>query len=140
VRPYSSASRFKPGGDAKTAGRDLQVQAVLKGTIQKRGEEVVIVVELIHVAEDRRLWGDRYQGKLGQRLTLQQQIAEEVPAKLRLSLSGQDKQALAKAPTRSLKAHELYVQGRLEWNKRSQEGLKKGITYFEQAIEKDPNY
>ena len=141
VRPYSSAARFKAGSfDAKTAGRELQVQAVLRGSIQKRGEEIVIDVELIHVGEDRRLWGDRYPGKLADRLTLQQQIIQEVPEKLRLSLTGQEKQALAKLPTQSLKAHELYVQGRLEWNKRTRPGLEKSIELYRQAIDLDPNY
>ena len=75
VRPYNSVARFKPGSlDAKAAGGELQVQAVLRGSIQQRGENVLIDVELIHVGEDRRLWGQRYQGKLTERLTLQQQI------------------------------------------------------------------
>jgi TolB-like protein/Tfp pilus assembly protein PilF len=141
VRPYSSASRFNPGStDVKAAGRELQVQAVLKGSIQKRSEQVVIDVELIHVGEDRRLWGSRYQGKLADRLTLQQRIIQEVPEKLRLSLTGQEKLNLAKLPTQNQKAHELYILGRLEWNKRTRPGLEKSIDLFRQAIDLDANY
>ena len=140
VRPYSSAARFKAGStDAKTAGRELQVQAVLRGSIQKRGEDIVIEVELMHVGEDRRIWGNRYPGKLADRLALQQQIIQEVPERLRLSLTGQEKQALAKLPTQSLKAHELYILGRLEWNKRNRPGLERSIDLFRQATELDPN-
>src|SRR5262245_1358565 len=141
VRPYTSAARFKPGSsDAKAAGRELQVQAVLRGSIQQRGEDILIDVELIHVGEDRRLWGDRYQGKLAQRLTLQQRIVQEVPERLRVSLTGQEKQALAKLPTQHLRAHELYILGRLEWNKRTRQGLEKSFEYFRQAIDQDPNF
>jgi tetratricopeptide (TPR) repeat protein len=141
VRPYSSTTRFKPGStDAKTAGRELQVQAVLHGSIQPRGETVVIDVELIHVGEDRLLWSSRYPGKLAERLTLQQQIIQEVPEKLRLSLSGQEKQVLAKLPTNILKAHELYTLGRLAWNRRNAADIQKAIQYFEKAIQLDPNY
>jgi tetratricopeptide (TPR) repeat protein len=123
-----------------TAGRELQVQAVLKGAIQQRGDSVVIDVELIHVGEDRRVWGNRYQGKLAERLTLQQQIVQEVPEKLRLTLTGQEKQILARLPTRNQKAHELYTLGRLAWNRRNQADLQQAIEHFEQAIQLDPNY
>ena len=140
VRPYSSVSRFKPGTDAKTVGRELQVNAVLKGTIRKRGEEVVIDVELIDVKENRRLWGDRYLAKLAVRLAIQQQIAQEVPERLRLALTGDQKQALAQMPTKSLKAHELYVRGRLEWNKRTAKGLEEAIKYFNLAKEEDSGF
>jgi tetratricopeptide (TPR) repeat protein len=141
VRPYSSAARFKAGStDSKTAGRELQVQAVLRGSVQKRGDEIVIDVELVHVGDDRRIWGDRYPGKLAERLALQQRIIQEVPEKLRLTLSGQEKQALAKLPTPSLKAHELYVQGRFEWNKRTAPGLEKSIDLYRQAIDQDPEF
>lgn len=141
VRPYGSAARYKPGSfAAKTAGRELQAQAVLRGSIQKRGEDVLIEVELMHVSEDRRLWGNRYPGKLADRLALQQQIIQEVPEQLRLTLTGQEKQALAKLPTQSLKAHELYTLGRLAWNRRNAADIQKAIEYFEQAIDLDPNY
>lgn len=141
VRPYSSAARFKSGSsDVKVAGKALQVQAVLQGSIQKRGESVLIDVELIHVGDDRRLWGDRYEGKLADRLTLQQRIAQDVPEKLRLSLTGQEKKSLAKLPTESVKAHELYTLGRLAWNRRTEADFQKAITYFQQAIAADANY
>jgi TolB-like protein len=140
VRPYISPGRFKPGTDPRAAGRELHVQAVLRGNIQQRGENVVIDVELIHVGEDRRLWGDRYQDKLANRLTLQQRITQDVPEKLRLTLTGEQKRDLAKLPTKNLKAHKLYVLGRLEWNKRTDAALRKAIQHFEQAIRLDPNY
>jgi serine/threonine protein kinase/tetratricopeptide (TPR) repeat protein len=141
VRPYSSTARFKAGSsDAQTAGRALQVQAVLQGRIQKRGENVVIDVELIHVGDDRRLWGGRYQGKLADRLTLQQQITQDVPENLRLSLTGQEKRTLAELPTRSVQAHELYTLGRLAWNRRTGTDFQKAIAYFQQAIQMDANY
>jgi len=141
VRPYNSVARFKPGSlDAKAAGGELQVQAVLRGSIQQRGGNVLIDVELIHVGEDRRLWGQRYQGKLTERLTLQQQISQEVPEQLRLSLTGQEKQTLARLPTSSVKAHELYTLGRLAWNRRTQADFHQAIAHFQQAIQMDASY
>jgi TolB-like protein/Tfp pilus assembly protein PilF len=142
VRPYGSASRYKPGSfDAKTAGRALQAQAVLRGSIEKRGEDVIIEVELMHVGEDRRLWGKRYPpSKLADRLALQQQIIQDVPEQLRLALTGQEKQALARLPTPNLKAHELYIQARLESNKRTRPSLEKSIDLFRQATGLDSNY
>lgn len=156
VRSFSSAARYKDKPPLE-AGKDLKVQAVLKGAIQKRGEDVVIFVELIAVQDDQSLWKNRYQGKFAERLALQQSIVEDIPGKLR-----RDVMALAapapiakgpplpappapadagpKLPTTNLKAHELYVKGRLEWNKRSAESLKKGIGLFEQALQEDPKF
>jgi len=114
--------------------------APLRTAIPQRGEEIVIDVELIHVGEDRRLWGNRYPGKLADRLTLQQRIIQDVPEKLRLSLTGQEKQTLAKLPTQSLKAHKLYIQGRLEWNNRTVQGQEKSMDLYRQAIDLDPHY
>jgi tetratricopeptide (TPR) repeat protein len=92
------------------------------------------------VRENRRLWGDRYPGKLEERLALQQRIAQEVPEKLRLTLASDQKQALARVPTQNLKAHELYVQGRLAWNRRTAADLKQALDCFDQAIQRDPDY
>jgi tetratricopeptide (TPR) repeat protein len=141
VRPYGSTVRFKAGSaGAIAAGSELQVHTVLRGSVEKRGDDVLIDVELIHVGDDRRLWGERFTGKLAERLALQQQIIQEVPEKLKLALTGQQQQALAKLPTQNLKAHELYTLGRLAWNRRNAADIQKAIEYFEQAIVLDREY
>ncbi|HKB39313.1 MAG TPA: tetratricopeptide repeat protein, partial [Gemmataceae bacterium] len=139
VRPYSSTSRFKDK-PAAAAGRELGVRAVLVGMIQKRGEALQVRVELIDVGEDRLLWQKQYDGKADERLVLHRNIVQDIPDQLRFTLTGEQKRDLAKLPTQSTKAHELYVRGRLEWNKRTVEGLERAIRYFQDALASDPNY
>jgi serine/threonine-protein kinase len=141
VRSFSSASRFKDRSKGHVqAGRELQVPVVLTGTIQRRGEELVIFVELVDVQLDQPLWKQRYAGKFADRLTLQRDIVKDIPDKLRLALTGQQRQDLAVLPTKSLKAHELYVQGRLEWNKRTDAGMRTAIDLLKRAIAADPGF
>ena len=141
VRPFSSISRYKgPGIDPLAAGRDLQVQAVLAGSIQKRGEDLTISFELVDVRDKKQIWGDQYRRKSASVLAVQQEMARDIMDKLRPRLNGQESGQLARQPTQNLEAFRLYILGRVEWNKRTEEGLKKGITYFEQAIQEDPNY
>jgi serine/threonine-protein kinase len=141
VRPYSSVTRHKSGQrDPLLAGRELQVQAVLTGRVQKIREDLIITVELVDVAEGRSLWIEQYQRKYVNLLAVQQEIARASTDKLRLRLSGEEAGQLARQPTHNLEAFRLYILGRVEWNKRTEEGLKRGIAYFEQSIQEDPNY
>lgn len=142
VRPYTSAARHRGKDiDARTAGKALDVQAVVKGVVNKRGEQLVVIVDVVDVREaDRPIVTARYEGPAQDRLRLQQQILTELPEKLRLTLTGQQKQELARQPTQNLKAHELYVRGRLAWNRRTVADLKRAIDCFDQAIQLDPDY
>jgi eukaryotic-like serine/threonine-protein kinase len=141
VRPFSAVSRYKGREtDAPAAGRELQVQAVLMGTIQKRGEDLVISVELVEVSENKQIWGQRYDRKFANLLAVQQEIAQDITATLRLRPTGEETKQLAKRPTEDLEAFRFYILGRVEWNKRTKKALQRGVDYFEQAKQKDPNY
>jgi serine/threonine-protein kinase len=143
VRVIARNSAFKYKGqtvDPSKAGRELGVQAVLTGRVTKRGDMLIVSVELVDVSGDRQLWGERYNRKLADILAVQDDISREITEKLRWHLSGEDKQRLTKRYTDNTEAYQAYLAGRYHWNKRTEEGLKKGIDSFKQALAKDPNY
>lgn len=130
----------KRTGDPRRVGRALRVGAVLTGRVLLQGDNLVIGVELVEVASGRALWGARYRRGAGDILTVQEEIAREISEALRLRLTGAEQERLARRPTRSSDAYQLYLKGRFCWNQRTREGLTKGIEYFQQAVEKDPDY
>jgi eukaryotic-like serine/threonine-protein kinase len=141
VVPRSSAFRYRGSeGDLAAVGRKLNVSAILTGQVRVRGEELSIWAELVDVAEDRQLWGEHYSLKLSDILTFEQNIAERITDALRVTLTESDRDRLAKRQTESAEAHRLYLKGRYFWNKRSEEGTRNAIGYFQQAIEQDPAY
>src|SRR5205823_1869286 len=85
-------------------------------------------------------WGEQYNQKLTDLLAMQQDISREITDKLRLRLSGEQERRLTKRYTNNTEAYQLYLKGRYYWNKRTNDGLRKGIEYFQQAIAIDPNY
>jgi serine/threonine-protein kinase len=141
VRPFSSVSRYKGRGtDAPAAGRELQVQAVLTGTIRKQGQELLISVELVDVRANKQIWGQRYQRPLANLFILQEEIARATTERMRHKPTGRESQGLARRPTEDLEAYRLYILGRVEWNRRTKDGLRRGVEYFDRARERDPNY
>jgi serine/threonine-protein kinase len=137
----SSVFRYKGKDlDAQAIGRELNVRAVLVGQIKQEGDELRIGVQLMDVQGNRQIWGDTYQRKTADIQTVQKEIARNVSEKLRLKLTGADQTQLAKTYTRSGEAYEAYLKGRYHWNKRSDEGFKQAISFFQDAIDKDPNY
>jgi serine/threonine-protein kinase len=141
VRPFSSVSRYKwRGSDAPAAGRELQVQAVLTGTIQKRGQRLFISVELVDVRANKQIWGERYERPFANLFAVQEEIARETTERMRFKPTGKEAQGLVRRHTEDLEAYRLYILGRVEWNRRTKDGLRRGVEYFERAREKDPNY
>ncbi len=126
--------------DAQGVGRELRVQAVLTGRVIQRGDALSISIELIDARSNNHIWGEQYNRKLADLLSLQEDISKEVTEKLRLRLTGDQKEALTKRYTQNTEAYQLYLKGRYYWNKRTAEGFNSAITHFQQAIEKDPNY
>lgn len=126
--------------DAKEVGRELDVRAVLTGRVRHLGERLMIGTELIDVDTDAHLWGEHYNRKLSDIFEVQEEIAREISDKLRVRLTGKERKQLAKRHTDDAEAYKLYLKGRFQWNKRTRESLKKGIDYFQWAIEKDSNY
>jgi serine/threonine protein kinase/tetratricopeptide (TPR) repeat protein len=141
VMSRNSVFHFK-GKDADTqaVASALHVRAIVTGRVIQRGDSVQISAELVDAKDNSQLWGGQFSRKMSDLSLMQQDIAKEISESLRLKLSGEDKQRLAKGPTANGEAFRLYLLGRYEWNKREKESLKKGIEYFQQAIEKDPNF
>jgi tetratricopeptide (TPR) repeat protein len=137
----SSAFRYKGRDiDPQEVGRELKVQAVLTGQLVQRGDALAISLELVDARDSRQLWGEQYKRKLSDVLAVQTEIAREISDRLRLRLNGTEQKTLTKRYTENAEAYQLYLKGRFYWNKFTEEGLKKGLDYFSQAIEKDPNY
>ena len=101
---------------------------------------MVVEAELTDVANDSQLWGEQFKRKSSDILAVQEQISQQILDKLRLRLSSEQKKQLTKRYTDNSEAYYLYLRGRYHWNKRTEEGLRKGIDYFRDAIEKDPGY
>ena len=137
----SSVFRYKGKDlDVRTIGRELNVGSVLIGQVKQQGDELRIAVELMDVNGNRSLWGDTYRRKTGDVLAVQKEIARNISEKLRLKLTGADQTQLTKTYTDNGEAYEAYLKGRYHWNKRTDEGFKKAIGFFQEAIQKDPHY
>src|SRR6266436_4959696 len=98
--------------NAQAVAKELKVQAVLTGRMTQRGEGLSISVELIKAQDNSQIWGQQYNRKLADVFAIQEEIAKEISEKLRLKLSGAERQQLAKRPTENLKAFQYYMQGR----------------------------
>ena len=134
----SSVFQFKRAADqAQSAGRRLAVRAVLTGSVAKDPGGLVVSVELIDVATSRHLWGHRYQRPQADMAFLQDDIAQEVTATLNPAAG---KTNSRKPDLRSSEVYQLYTQGRFYWNKRTQDGFRRAIELFRQALVKDPRY
>jgi eukaryotic-like serine/threonine-protein kinase len=141
VKSRDSAFMYKgKETDARTVGRELGVRAVFKGRVMQRGDNLAISAELIDALNDNHLWGQQYTRKATDVFALQEEIAKEMTTALRMRLTGEDEKRMAKSYTANPEAYRLYLQGRYWWNKRTGDGLNKGIEYFQQAIDKDPTY
>ena len=141
VMSRDSAFRYKgKEADAQTVGRALGVRAIFKGRIVQRGDAMDISAELVDARDNSHIWGEQYSRKPSDIFALQGEIAKEITAALRLRLTGQEQERLAKAYTANPEAYQDYLKGRFWWNKRTQDGFNKGIEYFQQAITSDPTY
>ena len=141
VMSSSAAFRFKARGvDPQEAGRSLNVGAVLTGRLVKRGDRLIIKTELIKVEDGSQLWGAEYNSTLADIFSVQDEVSQKISQSLRIRLTGDDEEKLAKRYTKDAEAYELYLKGRYFWNKRNEEGFRNGINYFKQAEEKDPTY
>lgn len=126
--------------DAQAIGRELGVEAVLTGRLVKRNDSLTINLALVDARDNSHIWGEQYDSKLADVLALQQEIPGDIAEKLRLRLSGESKERLTKAYTSNTEAYELYLKGRYAWEKRTLEGAKQAVDYFEEAIKKDSSY
>lgn len=141
VRPIAVIRRFTdPNQDPAAAGRQLQVDAVLDGSIQKDQGRVRVTVRLIRASDGRQIWSGRYDEQAGDIFAVQDSISERVASELAGRLTSEERALLHKRYTADPEAYELYLKGNYFWEKRTREGTQKAIDYFEQALTRDPQY
>jgi TolB-like protein/DNA-binding winged helix-turn-helix (wHTH) protein len=120
--------------------RELNVDAVVEGTVLRVGSRVRITAELVQVSTDRHLWAETYESQIGDVLALQNRVSSAIVNEIRINLTQEERERLAKNPAVTPQAYENYLKGLYYWNKRSDENLTKAIGYFEEATHQDPQY
>jgi len=120
--------------------RELDVEAVVEGTVLRSGERVRITAQLIRVPVERHVWAQSFEGDLRDTLVLQKSVARSIAEQIQATLNQREQAALEHSKIVSAEAYEAYLKGRYFWNKRTGDGLKKAIEYFNHAIEKNPKY
>ena len=124
--------------DLKKIAAELNVQAILTGQVVQRGDQMTLNLELIDAKTENVLWGNKYERKASDLVSLQSEIARDVSSKLKSKLSSAEAASVEKTYTTNSEAYQLYLQGRYHWNKRQTTELEKAIVFFKQAIEKRP--
>ena len=138
VKARSTVFHFKgKGATPQQVGSELSVQAVLNGRVTQRNDQLTLSLELVDARTGDQIWGEQYNRKTADLVTLQNQIARDVSSKLKTKLSMANEQKLAKTYTENTEAYKLYLQGVFYWN---QLNSAKAIECFQQAVAIDPNY
>jgi DNA-binding winged helix-turn-helix (wHTH) protein/TolB-like protein/tetratricopeptide (TPR) repeat protein len=141
VRPTSSIRKFAdPQQDSLAAGRELRVDSVLDGNIQKVGDQLRLTARLVRVSDGSTIWADKFDTQFTNILSVQDDISEKVARALAPKLSGEEKQGLSKRYTDNVEAYQLYLQGRYHWSTLRNDDITSSINYYRAALEKDPNY
>jgi serine/threonine protein kinase/Tfp pilus assembly protein PilF len=142
IVPARSSSFYFKGKDIspQEIGEKLKVSNILEGTLRKSGNRLRITVSLINASDGFPIWSDQYQRDEEDIFDLQDKISLDIVDNLKVKLLGEEKAQLVRRNTQDPEAYNLYLRGRFFWNKRTEEGIKKAIDYFEQAIAKDPDY
>ena len=135
VMAYKGAGKPLP-----QIARELNVDAVVEGTVLRSGDQVRITAQLIEAAADKHLWSQSYEGELRDTLALQNRVASAIADQIRINLTPREQAALKSAKAVNPEAYQSYLKGRYFWNKRTADGLKVALAYFKQAIEEDPKY
>src|SRR2546427_3733566 len=133
VMVYKGAHKSLPD-----IARELNVDAVVEGTVLHSGNRVRITAQLIYAATDRHLWAESYERDVRDILGLQREVAKDIVDEIRIKVTPEEQVLLSGAPPVNSEAYEAYLKGRYYWETRTEEGLRKAISYFEEAIEKDP--
>src|SRR5262245_48190961 len=144
VRPTSAVRKYA-GGEANppnpvVAGRELDVDSVLEGSIRKSGERIRVTVQLVNVRDGAPLWAEKFDKKFTDILSVQDEVAEQVSQALLLQLTGDEQRLLTKRYTNNVEAYKRYLEGRYFLNRRTEAGLQKCLESFQQAIKLDQQY
>jgi DNA-binding winged helix-turn-helix (wHTH) protein/TolB-like protein/tetratricopeptide (TPR) repeat protein len=141
VRPTSAVLRYNTEeSDSLRAGRELRVDMVMEGKIQREGQRIRVTVQMLRVHDGESMWAEPFDESFTNIFSVQDSISRRVAEVVSAKLNAEEKQLLAKRYTENTEAYRAYIKGRYFWNKRSEEGLKKATEYFNEAIELDPAY
>ena len=143
IRVISRTSAMHYKGTRKTLpeiARELSVDAVVEGAVQRSGDQVRITAQLIDASSDRHLWSESYERDFRDVLALQSEVARDIGSEIRVKLTLQEKARLASSRPIAPEAQEAYMKGRYELNRNTRESLEKSLGYFQQAIQKDPDF
>ena len=141
VQGRTSSFFFKGKNESiQKMGEQLGVKYLLEGSVSKALNKLRITAELVAAADGFQLWSSNYDREMSDIFVIRSDVAQQVAAALKVQLGVEETQSIAKKPTENLEAYDLYLQGRYYWNRRSPEALQKGIDYFQQAVEKDPQF
>ena len=137
----TSTQRFKSAPEnLPDIANQLGVANILEGSVQRANDQVRVNVQLINALTSTHLWADTYDRKLTDIFAVESDIAKTIADTLQAKLTGSEKQMIAAQPTSDTAAYELYHKGRSLWEKRSGDNIPKAISFYEQAIARDPNY
>jgi serine/threonine protein kinase/Flp pilus assembly protein TadD len=137
----TTAFRYKGKDlDPRTLGRDLKIGAVVTGKVVQQGDSLLVQVDLVNAEDGTQLWGGRYNRKLSDLLTVQEEIARQVSERLRLRLTNEERKQLTKRYTENIEAYQHYLKGRQFAEIRTVEAYQKAIEHYNQALRLDPNY
>ncbi len=137
----TSAMQFK--GARKSLpqiAQELNVDAVIEGSVLRSGDRIRIAAQLIHARTDQHLWAESYERDFRDILSVQSEIARQVANEVRIILSPEESASLGSARRVNPEAHELYLQARYYWNKRTEQSVRKALSFFQRAIDHDPTY
>ena len=141
VRPTSSVIMYAGRSqDALSIGRELGVDSVLEGTVQRANDRIRVTVQLVNVRDRKPLWAQTFEERITAIFAVQDSISEQVAQTMLVRLNGYEREQLRKRETENVEAYQAYLRGRFFWNKRNEEGLRKGLEHFKQAIDLDSNY
>jgi TolB-like protein len=141
VRSRTSSDQYRDTKKSSTIiGNELNANYLVEGSVGNEGNNLKIWVQLIDSKADKHVWSNDYTREMKQIFSLQSEIAKDIANQLKAILSPEEIEKIEKKPTENIEAYNLYWQGRFFWNKRTAEGLKKSVEYFEKSIEKDPDY
>jgi serine/threonine-protein kinase len=137
----TSAMRYRSRDkDIREIGKELGVETILEGSIQREKENIRVNVQLTNARDGSNIWGETYNRKVESIFTIQDEISKAIINALRIQLVAGQEYMLVKRYTQDPDAYNLYLEGRLNWNKRTEEGLKRSIELYQEAIAKDPKF
>lgn len=141
IMPTSTVFRYVGRErDVVETGKELGVEAVLDGMIQRVGDRVRVTMMLVRVSDGRTLWSEKFDARFTDIFTLQDSISEQVVATISRHATDEERQQIAKRPTDNIEAYQSYMMGLYFANKRTKEGLIRSVEFFEHAIQRDPAY